>query len=178
MRSALHRIGSKERHTFKAKFGKYGYKRYYDGSRGQLYSATMVVCDVQIIDDPDHPQNVTDHLWLNLTKGFAGLGLLNEGDEIQFNGRVAEYSKGHVIRNKKDYKLSYPTKIQLLTDRKHVALPEDHQVLIGMIMNLNYEFYKQNDRPLVSYFMDTFASWQKGQDNPLPITCHKGNAYD
>lgn len=178
MRNALHKIGSDERHTFKAKFGKYGYKRYHDENRGELYSPTMVVRNVQMIDDPEHPENITDHLWLNLTKGFAELGLLNEGDEIQFNGRVSEYVKGHIKKDKTDYELTYPTKIKLLTDREIIPLPEEHRVLIGMIMNLNYKFYVNNKRPLVPYFMDAFASWQKEQENPLPITSHKGNDYE
>ena len=73
MRKILGRLGSDERHTFQAEFGKYGYKRYYDKSRGDLYSPTMVVRNVRIVDDPENPKMVTDHLWLNLTKGFANL---------------------------------------------------------------------------------------------------------
>ncbi len=33
MRKILGELGSKERHTFQANFGKYGYKRYHDMSR-------------------------------------------------------------------------------------------------------------------------------------------------
>ncbi len=178
MRNALHKIGSEDRHTFKAKFGKYGYKRYHDENRGELYTPTLVVRNVEMIDDKDNPQAITDHLWLNLTKGFADLGLLSEGDEIQFNGRVSEYVKGHIKKDKTDYELTYPTKIKLLIDRKTQALPEDHRVLIGMIMNLNYRFYVNNKRPLVPYFMDAFDVWQKEQENPLPIASHKGNNYE
>lgn len=76
MRQILGKLGSKERHTFQANFGKYGYKRYHDMSRGYLYSPTMVVRNLEIVDDPEHPKMITDHLWLNLTKGFAQLGLL------------------------------------------------------------------------------------------------------
>lgn len=178
MRKILGELGSKERHTFQANFGKYGYKRYHDMSCGDLYSPTMVVRNVEIVDDPEHPKMITDHLWLNLTKGFAQLGLLKEGDRLQFNGRVSEYSKGFINKDKKDYELTYPTKIKLITDSTTLPLPEDHQSLIGMIMNLNYKFYHNMGRPLVPYFMDAFAKWQKEQDNPLPIKCHQGNDFE
>ena len=173
MRKILGRLGSDERHTFQAEFGKYGYKRYYDKSRGDLYSPTMVVRNVRIVDDPENPKMVTDHLWLNLTKGFANLGLLETGDLIQFNGRVSQYNKGFINKDKVDYELTYPSKVQLLVDKKTQPLPEDHRAQIGMIMNLNYKFYLNNQRPLVAYFMDGFAQWQKAQDAPLPIECHK-----
>lgn len=178
MRKILGDLGSQKRHTFQAVFGKYGYKRYHDEVRGILYSPTMMVRKLTIVDDPAQPQLLSDHLWFNLTKGFAQLGLLKEGDKLQFNGRVAEYSKGFINKDKKDYELSYPTKIQLLTAQKRPSLPDDHQVLIGMIMNLNYKFYAAKKRPLVPYFMDAFAQWQKKQIQPLPIKCHQGNAYE
>ena len=178
MRKILGKLGSEERHTFQANFGKYGYKRYHDMTRGDLYSPTMVVRNVEIVDDSEHPKMITDHLWLNLTKGFAQLGLLKDGDRLQFNGRVSEYSKGSINKDKKDYELTYPTKIKLITDRTTLTIPEDHQSLIGMIMNLNYKFYHNMGRPLVPYFMDAFAKWQKEQETPLPIKCHRGNDYE
>ena len=178
MRRVLNSIGSEERHTFQANFGKYGYKRYHDPIRGELYSPTMVVRNLEMVDDPENPQIISDHLWLNLTKGFKDLGLLKEGDRIQFDGRVSEYSKGFIKKDKKDYELTYPTKVQLLTDRTTPKLPDEHQALIGMIMNLNYKFYNNLGRPLVPYFMDAFAKWQEEQAEPLPIKCHKGNDYE
>ena len=138
----------------------------------------MVVRNVRIVDDPENPKMVTDHLWLNLTKGFANLGLLETGDLIQFNGRVSQYNKGFINKDKVDYELTYPSKVQLLVDKKTQPLPEDHRAQIGMIMNLNYKFYLNNQRPLVAYFMDGFAQWQKAQDAPLPIECHKGTDYE
>lgn len=178
MRKILGDLGSGERHTFQADFGKYGYKRYHDESRGDLYSATMVVRNVEIVDDPDHPRMMTDHLWLNLTKGFSDLGLLRQGDRIQFNGRVSQYTKGFINKDKVDYELTYPSKVKLLNERKVQPLPTDHKVIIGMIMNLNYKFYANRKRPLVPYFMDAFAKWQKEQEKPLPIKCHKGNEFE
>ncbi|RVU71005.1 MULTISPECIES: hypothetical protein [Lactobacillus] len=178
MRKILGKIGSEDRHTFQADFGKYGYKRYHDSMRGELYSPTMVVRNLIMVDDPEHPQIIADHLWLNLTKGFADLGLLQEGDRLQFNGRVSEYSKGFINKDKKDYELSYPTKIQLLNERETKAIPEEHAAIIGMIMNLNYKFYDKMGRPLVPYFMDAFVKWQDQQEKPLPIECHKGNDFE
>lgn len=178
MRKILGDLGSGERHTFQADFEKYGYKRYHDASRGDLYSATIVVRNVEIMDDPDHPRMMTDHLWLNLTKGFSSLGLLKQGDRIQFNGRVSQYTKGFINKDKVDYELTYPSKVKLLNKRDVQPLPTDHQVVIGMIMNLNYKFYNNMKRPLVPYFMDAFDKWQKEQDNPLPIKCHKGNDFE
>ncbi len=174
----MNKIGSEERHTFRAVFGKYGYKRYHDKLRGELYSPTMVVKQVEIIDDPEKPRSVTDHLWLNLTKSFTSLGLLHSGDKIQFDGRVVEYTQGYINKDKKDYKLSYPTKVELIENREVIPLPEDHQVLIGMIMNLNYNFYMKTKRPFVPYFMDAFEEWQNNQDNPLSIECHQGNEWE
>ena len=50
---------------------------------------------------------VTDHLWLNRTKGFDAMRL-RRGDRVQFDARVKTYRKGN---GKLDYKLSYPTKV-------------------------------------------------------------------
>lgn len=178
MRKILGDLGSEERHTFQADFGKYGYKRYHDDSRGDLYSATMLVRNVEIVDDPARPRMMTDHLWLNLTKGFSDLGLLKQGDRIQFNGRVSQYTKGFINKDKVDYELTYPSKVKLLNKREVQPLPTDHQVIIGMIMNLNYKFYANRRRPLVPYFMDAFAKWQRKQEKPLPIKCHQGNDFE
>ncbi|MGE5411002.1 MAG: hypothetical protein ACM3MI_08580, partial [Clostridiales bacterium] len=64
---------------------------------------------------------LTDHLWFNLTTGFEKLNL-KEGDRIQFDARVKSYTKGYKGRlakilnpskpkEKKDFKLSHPTRI-------------------------------------------------------------------
>ena len=59
---------------------------------------------------------ITDHLWLNCTKGFDQLGELNKGDLIQFYARVDTYHKGYGGYEDKelDYKLSRPNKIKIL----------------------------------------------------------------
>jgi hypothetical protein len=71
---------------------------------------------------------VADHLWFNYTKGFQALGILVEGDVIEFYARVREYTKGYVNYREMidereiDYKLSYPTKF-----RKVVGSEEEKQ---------------------------------------------------
>lgn len=61
---------------------------------------------------------VTDHIWLNYTKGLQKLGELCKGDCICFYARVKEYVKGYVSYREcvdertVDYKLSHPTKFQ------------------------------------------------------------------
>ena len=59
---------------------------------------------------------VTEHIWLNYTKGLQKLGELEKGDRICFHARVKEYVKGYVSYREDidertvDYKLSHPTK--------------------------------------------------------------------
>jgi hypothetical protein len=61
---------------------------------------------------------MTDHLWFNLTKGFAALGPLEPGAIVEFDARVKPYQKGCVNWRQGidermiDYKLSHPTKIR------------------------------------------------------------------
>lgn len=64
-----------------------------------------------------------DHIWFNLTKGFAVLNLC-PGDVIQFDARVTEYEKGYKGWNEMkqlespisiDYRLSYPTRMKVIS---------------------------------------------------------------
>jgi hypothetical protein len=70
---------------------------------------------------------VTDHLWFNLTKGFAGLGL-TPGDVVQFDARVRLYEKGYrgyredVYKPiETDYKLSHPTRLKKVEGKNALA---------------------------------------------------------
>jgi hypothetical protein len=61
---------------------------------------------------------VTEHLWFNMTKGFAVLGL-QAGDTVEFRGKVEKYVKGYKgYRDdvdkplEEDFKLSRPTKVR------------------------------------------------------------------
>lgn len=63
---------------------------------------------------------VTDHVWFTFSKGFADANI-REGDCIEFDARVRQYKKGYVhklMQTKKttDYKLSHPTKIQVISN--------------------------------------------------------------
>ncbi|ETO12319.1 hypothetical protein RFI_25058 [Reticulomyxa filosa] len=58
-------------------------------------------------------QLMADHLWFNLTKGFAALKL-RMGDNVVFDARVKTYVKGSKKRGipvRTDYRLSFPTKL-------------------------------------------------------------------
>jgi hypothetical protein len=78
---------------------------------------TLLLADVKNSDD----KVVTDHTWLNFTKGFAALDL-NPGDVVRFDARVKKYRKGYLgyrddVYDKPvetDYKLSHPTRLQKL----------------------------------------------------------------
>ena len=70
---------------------------------------------------------VTDHLWFNLTKGFAALGL-TPGDVVQFEARVRPYEKGYRgYRDdvdkpiETDYKLSHPTRLRKVEGKHALA---------------------------------------------------------
>lgn len=75
---------------------------------------------------------VTDHLWFNLTKGFAQLGL-QAGDEVKFDARVKPYTKGYRgyrddVYDKPietDYKLSHPTNLRkVITTNKQLPIEQ------------------------------------------------------
>jgi hypothetical protein len=108
MRQELKKI-DEQRALFRGAFSKYGLKSGYRG-----YSTETILL-VNIRDD--NGNLICDHLWFNMTKGFEQLGMLKEGDIVQFEARVKKYRKGYVNRRAGidqsmfDYKLSHPTKI-------------------------------------------------------------------
>ena len=103
-----------ERKVFRAAFSRFGKKVNYKG-----YSEETIL--LVKISEAETGSLVADHLWFSLTKGFEKLSL-KEGNLIEFEARIKEYSKGYVNRQiginnrRKDYKLSHPTKIRLLKD--------------------------------------------------------------
>jgi hypothetical protein len=102
-----------QRKKFKGLFVRTGRKAGFNG-----YSQETIL--LKDIIDLDHGAVVTDHLWLNLTKGFEVAGI-REGMTIEFEARIKEYKKGYVNKRlnvdqqKKDYKLSHPTKFRIAT---------------------------------------------------------------
>ena len=75
----------------------------------------FTVCLTNIHDDKNN--FLCDHIWLNVGKQIKELGWLQKGDKIQFNARVKKYRKGSIKRGipvAMDYKLTYPSKVQLI----------------------------------------------------------------
>jgi hypothetical protein len=103
-----------ERKKFRAVFSRFGKKVNYQG-----YSETTVL--LTNVVDIDKKTVVTDHAWFSYTKGFENIRL-EEGMIISFEARVKAYSKGYVNKRfginqqKTDYRLSHPTKIEVVKD--------------------------------------------------------------
>src|SRR5690349_4876944 len=101
-----------DRKKFHATFSRYGKKIGFSG-----YSEETILL-LNIIDVANN-QVVADHLWFSMTKGFEKLRL-SEGDALEFDARIKEYSKGYVNKKygindkRRDYKLSNPSKIRIV----------------------------------------------------------------
>lgn len=101
-----------DRKKFIGKFIRTGKKAGFKG-----YSQETIL--LKDIIDAESGQHVTDHLWLNFTKGFEDVNL-KPGAMVEFQARVVEYKKGYknsrfiTEQQKKDYKLSHPTKIRVV----------------------------------------------------------------
>jgi len=102
-----------ERLTVTATFERIGYKPGYMGSASQM---TILLVNVK----DKKGKKLTDHLWLNYTKGFQELDL-SMGDKVEFDARVVTYAKGKKA-DKTDYKLSHPTKMKKLKKEQKVIL--------------------------------------------------------
>ncbi|HPC93309.1 MAG TPA: hypothetical protein PLU87_00070 [Sedimentisphaerales bacterium] len=101
-----------QRMRFRAIFERYGQKSAYRGAplKTLLFRE---VCPV------DGGVRVTDHLWFTETKGFRALGVLHQGDCVEFDARVTTYRKGYYGRREdvykpsgQDWRLSFPTRIR------------------------------------------------------------------
>jgi hypothetical protein len=112
MRKNLARIDG-VRGIFTGTFVRFGEKNGYKGPEPTVL--LQHICDAS-------GHEVTDHLWFNLTKGFAALDL-HGGETVEFRARVKGYIKGYKGRNweksleaplTEDYKLSHPTKIRVV----------------------------------------------------------------
>jgi hypothetical protein len=103
-----------ERKKFRAVFSRFGKKVNYQG-----YSETTVLL-TQVVD-VDQKIVVTDHAWFSYTKGFENIKLV-EGMIVSFEARVKAYTKGYVNKRyginqqKMDYRLSHPTKIEIVVE--------------------------------------------------------------
>lgn len=100
------------RSHFIGTFERFGTKSGYKGRIEQ----TVLLINVKDAQG----EVVTDHLWFNLTQGFATLNL-QPGDEVSFDARVQPYVKGYQGRRddvydrpvERDYKLSFPTRVRI-----------------------------------------------------------------
>ena len=98
------------RGRFCGTFKRYGSKTNWHG----FPDKTVLIIDIK----DDKGKIISDHLWINHTKGLSNLGELVYGDVISFDARVTEYIKGYVNHREYidertiDYRLSYPTKFK------------------------------------------------------------------
>ena len=103
-----------QRITVIAKVARFGTKKAYKGPD----LPTVLLTNIK-----DSQENLlTDHLWINLTKGYNDSGC-RIGDTIKFNARVKGYEKGYKGRRYDvfkpvaiDYKLSHPTQFLRITE--------------------------------------------------------------
>lgn len=93
-----------KRVLFSATLSRYGVRRIRDG-----LTESVLVTQVWT----DRYGMVADHLWFDSSKPFRKAGI-QPGDRIQFRSNVQTYEKSSGDR---DYKLSLPTRITILTDR-------------------------------------------------------------
>lgn len=111
MRDSL-KVMDGNRQTFYGEFVRLGTKRGYKGTEETVLLRSIY---------DSFGKFITDHLWFNFTKGFEKLNL-KEGDKVQFDARVKSYTKGYKGKfarilnpdkagEKKDFKLSHPTRI-------------------------------------------------------------------
>jgi len=110
MRKQLSKIEN-FRGTFFGEFKRMGNKPNYHGFPEEtILLVNIIDCNGKIM---------TKHLWFNFTKGFQKIKLI-EGCKIKFNARVKPYIKGYinnrdyVDEREVDYKLSHPTKIEVM----------------------------------------------------------------
>lgn len=159
MRKKLQQLGPQMRHVFIGRFERVGYKRSYRYCRPTLLLTHVALAETGEL--------ITDHLWLNYTKGFLDLGELLTGDLLRFNGRVASYVKGYFGTSQKlDYKVERPSQVALQAkiEGPRRLLPDTatklgRQALIGYIMERERAFYEASCRPIDPYYIEQYRVW-------------------
>ncbi len=151
------------RHVFIGRFERVGYKKSYRYCRPTLLLTHVALAETGEL--------ITDHLWLNYTKGFLDLGELLTGDLLRFNGRVASYVKGYFGTSQKlDYKVEQPSQVALQAkiEGPRRLLPDTatefgrqagRQALIGYIMERERAFYEASCRPIDPYYIEQYRVW-------------------
>ena len=75
---------------------------------------TVLLQDVVFVNSG---QQATDHVWFKVGQMWRGV---KEGDTVEFDARIASYTKGYVNHREGvddrtfDYKLNRPTKIEVM----------------------------------------------------------------
>ena len=125
------------RKEFVGTFVRFGSKTNYKG----YPETTILLANIQLSNSK---KIFTEHLWFMMTKEFDKIGL-KEGDLISFQARTKEYWKGYKGHRyddeeylnehpiEKDYKLSHPTKVQLLKRKEVEILPLVNDNLIQFL---------------------------------------------
>ncbi|MBB1079187.1 hypothetical protein H5S09_03855 [Limosilactobacillus sp. STM2_1] len=159
MREKLKELGSQKRHEFIGEFVRLGYKNSF-----RTFRATLMLANVKLVENDEL---VTDHLWFNYTKSFLKLGELKEGDLIKFNARVNGYDKGYIVADTHDYRLVNPSKIKLVNNKiARQPMPIDNNAaMIGYAMKKNKQFYKENHRSYIQWYVDCYEYWLKQLDS-------------
>jgi len=101
------------RTSFSGTFVRFGVKNAYKGPP----ITTLLIKDVR----SDDGSITEDHIWFSMTSRFENIkDELREGVELTFEARIKPYTKGYVNMREWvdertiDYKLSYPTNIQII----------------------------------------------------------------
>ena len=123
-RKELKEVGTKERHRFRGRGGRFGSRNTRNGP-----VPTILLKDIEEVDTG---KIVTDHLWFNSIKAFREVEP-REGDILEFDARVTRYVKGYyehdrygertVNHTKADYHLSFPTNIVNVTKEEKRDIP-------------------------------------------------------
>lgn len=138
MRQQLKNLTSESRHEFVGKFVRAGFKNGYKG-----YVPTILFKKINLVDNNGNNKLITDHLWLNYTKGFLELGELVPGDLVKFTARVNTYFKGPKYAKIPDYGLSYPSKVSIVGNKtvRHAMPIKDPNAVVGYAMVKNKQLY-------------------------------------
>lgn len=100
-----------QRIRVRATVERYGIRSTYKGSN----KMTILLKDITNTNTQEY---LSDHIWFTVGKRFEKLKLIS-GDIIEFDARIDTYSKGYAEDSHIDYKLAYPTNIEIIERKFH-----------------------------------------------------------
>ena len=103
MRERLKQLGLDKRYTFIAKVTLFSFKK---GFINKLPLRTILFTKIMCGGEP-----VTDHAWMNCGRRFYSL-LPQRRQWLKFDARITKYKRKD---GTDDYKLSYPTKVSIIS---------------------------------------------------------------